>query len=251
MRSDDVLTRLREADPAQSVSPEAVDHDQLLTRVMGQPRERVRSRRRRRRHGWSAVIAGLVVALGGAGGALAAAGVRVPLLSPAPGAEPRGAIDPRERLRNLDGVPVVADEMRTVPAPGPNDNASPWLLAPTREGGVCVHASSFGFCAIDRASVEAGRAATTVYPPGGTVVIDPLTGTSHVKDPYQGPGTRYGIAPAEAVEVVVLDRDGRVLRREAVSEEGAYRVKVPPEGSGARVDFRDASGDTIASTGAG
>ena len=175
-------------------------------------------------------------------------------LRAAPGAEPRGAIDPRERLRNLD-VPVTADKMRTIPAPGPDDNASPWLLAPTRDGGVCVDASSFGFCGTDRASVEAGRASATLYPSGGKLhSIDPRTGIAQLElseAAKTGAGMRYGIAPAEATEVVVLDGDGRVLRRETVSEEGAYRVKVPPQGSDARVSFRDASGDTIASRGAG
>lgn len=177
-------------------------------------------------------------------------------LRPAPGAEPGGPIDPRERLLSLsrtENLGIAADEMRTAPAPDPEGNAPAWLLVPTGEGGICVDASAsgFGFCGPDKASVEAGRASATVYPPDKFLGRDPHTGKMMVR-PSDGMGVRYGVGPSEAVEVVVLDPDKRVLDRQAISsEEGLYQVKVPPQGSDALVVFTDASGDTVASRRAG
>lgn len=136
------------------------------------------------------------------------------------------------------------DQMRSVPAPGRDDRARDWALAPTRNGGACGHTTRATFCGTDRESIESGRASVTEYPADEFVGTDPQTGNLLVK-PSKGPGVRSGIAPSQAVEVRVLDGSGRVLRRETVAR-GVYEVAVPPQGTDARVAFVDASGDTIA-----
>jgi hypothetical protein len=132
-----------------------------------------------------------------------------------------------------------------VPAPGARGSAPAWVLAPTRDGGVCADTSRVVFCGSDVASIAAGRAAATEYPPDKVVGEDPRTGYLLV-DPSDGTGVRSGIAPPQAVEVLVLDRGGHVLRRAPVSA-GVYEVAVPAQGSRARVAFLDAGGETIAS----
>lgn len=79
MRSDDVLERLRAANPARTVPLDAVDHDQVLSQAKRAGRQEARTRRRRA--GWPVALVGLLLALGGAGGALATSGVSLPLLS--------------------------------------------------------------------------------------------------------------------------------------------------------------------------
>jgi hypothetical protein len=173
----------------------------------------------------------------------------------APAAEPSRAVDPGAAGRLLalgrkEGIRVVADAMRAVPAPG--GERRPWVLAPTREGGLCVDTGRIGFCGADRASVQAGRASATEYPPDEVVGterrrVDPADGTAVLVRvrPSDGTGVRRGIVPQGATGVVVLDRDGRVVRREAVAN-GVYEVVVPAQGTGARVAFVDAAGATIA-----
>lgn len=163
-------------------------------------------------------------------------------------AKPSQATDPGPAdrllaLRRTQGVDIVADAIRTVAAPDAEGEAPDWVLAPTRDGGVCADTSRVVFCGTDRASIEAGRASATEYPPDKYLGTDPRTGLEMVK-PSDGTGVRSGIAPTQAVEVVVLDRDGRVLRGEAVAG-GVYQVVVPAQGSNARVAFVDAAGDTI------
>lgn len=170
--------------------------------------------------------------------------------APAAAAQPSRAAEPgaAERLlelRRTHGVEVDVNAMRTVAAPGARGDAASWALAPTRDGGLCAATPRAVFCGSDRAAVEAGRAAATEYPPDKILGEDPSTGYLMVK-PSDGTGVRSGIAPAQAVEVVVLDREGRVLRRTAVAQ-GLYEVAVPAQGSDARVAFVDAAGDTIAS----
>lgn len=166
--------------------------------------------------------------------------------SAAPAAEPSvAAADRLLELRRTYGVEVVAGGVRTVPAPAAEANRRAWVLAPTREGGVCADTSRVVFCGADQASVEAGRASATEYPPDKYLGKDPRTGLEMVR-PSEGTGVRSGIAPSQAVEVVVLDRSDRVLRREAVAN-GLYEVAVPAQGSGARVAFVDSAGDTIVS----
>lgn len=111
--------------------------------------------------------------------------------------------------------------------------------------GVCAEPRRVGFCGADRATIEDGRASATTYPPDEVLGKDPETGFYMVK-PSPGPGVRTGIAPSRSVEVVVLDRDRRVLRRARVAQDGGYEVAVPAQGTGARVGFVDAAGETLA-----
>lgn len=170
-------------------------------------------------------------------------------------AEPQRPVDPATAGRLLalerkDGIRVVADAMRAVPAPG--GEGSSWVVAPTREGGACADTRRIGFCGADRAAVDAGRASATEYPPDEVVGeerrrVDPAHGNGvlvQVK-PSDGTGVRRGIAPAHAVAVVVLERDGRVVRREPVAN-GVYEIVVPAQGTGARVAFVDAAGAAVA-----
>lgn len=166
--------------------------------------------------------------------------------APAQAAEASRATDPAAAGRLLalsrtDGIEVDADAARTVPAPGAGPS---WLLAPVRGGGACVDTSRVVFCGTDQASIDAGRAAATEYPPDEHLGKDPRTGFGIVK-PSDGTGIRRGIAPPGAVHVVVLDRNDGVVRREAVAH-GVYEIVVPAQGSGARVAFVDAAGATIA-----
>ncbi len=93
--------------------------------------------------------------------------------------------------------------------------------------------------------MEAGRASATEYPPDRYLGRDPRTGLETVK-PSDGTGVRFGVAPKQAVEVRVLDRDDRVLRREAIAAHGVYEIAVPRQGSGASVAFVDAAGASVA-----
>jgi hypothetical protein len=140
-------------------------------------------------------------------------------------------------------VEVVANAMREVPAPGAD--GSKWVLAPTRDGGVCASTPRVVFCGTDRASIEAGSASATEYPADKYLGKDPRTGLEMVA-PSDGTGVRSGIAPGKAAEVVVLDGNDRVVRRQTVGA-GVYEVAVPAQGTGARVEFVDAGGETIAS----
>jgi hypothetical protein len=149
-----------------------------------------------------------------------------------------------EQLRDLQraqGAEVVGDAIRTAPAPG--GEGRPWALAPTRDGGVCASTSRVVFCGSSRAAVEAGRASATEYPSDKYLGKDPRTGLEMV-EPSDGTGVRHGVAPTAAVEVVVLDGGGRVLRRESVAN-GVYEVAVPQQGSDARVAFIDPNGGRI------
>jgi len=79
MRPDDLLERLRAANPARTVRHDAVDHEHVLSRAQHERRHNTQARRRRA--GWPTALVGLLLVLGGAGGALAASDVRLPLLS--------------------------------------------------------------------------------------------------------------------------------------------------------------------------
>lgn len=145
-------------------------------------------------------------------------------------------------LRQSQGIEIDQSAMRSVPAP---DGKAPWVVAPTRAGGQCAYAAETIFCGVNREQVEAGRAAVTTYPPDKILSVDHATGTGTVQ-PSDGTGVRSGIAPERATEVVVLDDNNQVFRREAVKR-GVYKVDVPAQGTDAHVEFKDTAGKKIAS----
>lgn len=164
--------------------------------------------------------------------------------------QPPRAVDPKaaavlQGIAQKHGLELIAGAMRTIGAPGAKAGAPAWVLAPTREGGLCATTTRVAFCGSSRASVEAGRASATEYPPDRFVGRDPETGNLLVQ-PSDGTGVRSGIAPSGAVAVAVVDREGRTLRRADVTD-GAYEVTVPGQGSEARIAFVDGAGETIAS----
>lgn len=115
-----------------------------------------------------------------------------------------------------------------------------WVLAATTEGGVCVSTPDTGFCGVSANSLAAGRASASEYPadrlvPGSLEKGHPLV------TPSGKPGVRVGVAPAGATEVVARTASGTVSDRAAVVN-GLYQVSVPPQGSGAKVDFVGSAG---------
>lgn len=170
--------------------------------------------------------------------------------SPATEQQVPRAVDPKaaatlEDMARKHGLELVAGAMRTVAAPGATRGAPAWVLAPTREGGLCATTNEVAFCGSSRASVEAGRASATEYPPDRILGTNPETGNVVVQ-PSDGTGVRSGIAPTGAVAVAVVDRAGRTLRRADVTD-GVYEVAVPAQGSKARIDFLDPAGKAISS----
>ena len=159
MRSDDLLERLRAANPARTIPHDAVDHEQLLSRA--QDTRRPEPRARRRRAGWPAALVGLLLALGVAGGALAASGVRLPLLSGDPPL--RGTVPSSVRVLGVR----VAD-----PAGG-----SPWALRAYRtdRGDHCLEIGRIRAGRFDRASGVVG--CTRPNPNAPSPSSDPSSGT--------------------------------------------------------------------------
>lgn len=150
-----------------------------------------------------------------------------------------------DTVPSRNGIEIVSDAMRTVPAPSSaGANAAPWATVPTADGGTCGSTSRLVFCGADDASVEAGRASVTEYPRDTNPRRD-ASGRWTVT-PSDGTGTRSGAAPKRATQVVVIDKDGQAIRREAV-DHGVYEITVPPQGSGSQVEFQDPDGKAVAS----
>lgn len=159
------------------------------------------------------------------------------------GLDPASAsVKPIRTYATSKKIDLVSGAQRSVPAPSSaGTNSAPWTLIPTVGGGVCVNTSRLVFCGTDEASVETGRASGTEYPPdedmrreNGRWVVTPSDGT----------GTRMGVAPSQATEVVVVDGDDRDLRHEAI-ENGVYQITVPPQGTPSTIEFRDPTGRVV------
>ena len=158
MRPHDPLTRLRAANPVRSAPRDAVDHDRVLERASDVPPDRPSSRRRRAR--WPAALLAAMVALAGAGGALAASGVGLPWISGDPPLQ--GTIP-----SSIEVLPLrVAD-----PAGGP-----PWALRAYRtdRGAACLEVGRISGRRFDRVANAIG---CTRLPPRSQPAPAPFSGT--------------------------------------------------------------------------
>lgn len=156
MRPDDALTRLRAANPVCSAPRHAVDHEQVLAQASNTPPARTRRRRAR----WPAGLVAAVVALVGAGGALAASGVRLPWISGDPPLQ--GTI-----RSSIEVLPLrVAD-----PTGGP-----PWALRAYRtdRGAACLEVGRIAGRRFDRVANAIG---CTSLPPQSQPAPAPFSGT--------------------------------------------------------------------------
>lgn len=157
------------------------------------------------------------------------------------------SLSPAEALKALrsHGIDIEPDAIRTVPAPGSAGRAAKtWAVTPIANGGMCgATAKLLVFCGRSAEAVRAGRASATEYPPDKFVKDLPGTGQAIV-EPSRDSGVRVGIAPPAAVDVVVRNKSNVLIRREPV-ERGLYEIEVPPQGSGSRVEFRNAEGSAV------
>lgn len=160
------------------------------------------------------------------------------------GHTPNPSIMRLANLRDRHGIAVNVEAAYRVPAPGATGERPGWLLAPTSDGGVCGDTGELVFCGRDRASVQAGRAAVTTYPPDENP--RQLSDGRWAVTPSSGEGKRSGVAPSGTVDVRVVDAAGGILST-AVVQAGVYEIVVPRQGSQVEVQFHSADGRMIAS----
>lgn len=156
---------------------------------------------------------------------------------------PADAVGALTKLRATQGVDVNLAAARVIPGPG--RATAKWVIAPTSQGGACGSTGEVTFCGLDRASVESGRASATVYPPD-TVMKDAPAPEGMVSiRPSDEAGVRSGAAPSGTSQVVVVDKEGRVLKETAVDND-VYQIDVPAQQARAKVRFLAADGSTLA-----
>lgn len=140
-----------------------------------------------------------------------------------------------ERL-NTYGAEVNAGAAVRRPAP----NGQNWIVAPTKNGGVCVSipGRDVGFCARDQRELDTGSAYASIYAPDTLVETKPGPGNStlNVVKPSTKPGVRFGIAPQGATAVEIAAADGSRQRAEVVG--GLYEIEAPAQGDEVSVSFR-------------
>jgi hypothetical protein len=148
-------------------------------------------------------------------------------------------------LERTHGVRLTISAPRVVRAPASaGQGEKPWTVAATADGGVCAAASGVVFCGLNGSDVSTGEASATKYPADQLVSIDTKRGT-FLSKPSEAAGVRVGIAPPNTAQIVVFDGHGGELEAAEV-DRGLYEVKVPRQGSGGRVEFRDARSAIIA-----
>lgn len=119
-------------------------------------------------------------------------------------------------------------------------NGQSWLVAPTKNGGVCVSIPDreIGFCARDQQELDSGSAYASIYAPDTLVETKagPGNSTLNVVKPSTKPGVRVGIAPPGTTQVRITKADGSQLSAEVV--EGLYEVETPAQGEQTSVSYR-------------
>lgn len=117
-----------------------------------------------------------------------------------------------------------------------------WSVSTTNSGGLCVTVAGSGTCTDNPHQIENGQTFFTEHGPDRVLSSD---GRFNRVEPSSTTGTARGVAPGGVVLVNVISRNGELLAS-AVPESGRYSVALPPQGSGATLQFVSRDGEVKA-----